>query len=912
MRFRIAAHLPRSQHICEIDADLDSTVGQLSRALVETFEPEHLRDTPEEASTSAWTVAVPSRPALDPASTLANAGIGMGSVITVVRTPRMRFRPRAQRHALEVEIDGCGKIPLRGRTVAVTIAEDRNATQTASASASPEVVFELRGRTWHVASPVGCRLNGHPLERSWPLDAGDVLAFESRQARVRSSPTAPFPQPSPQGHLSIHRCAPRHISANIQPVRIASPPSRSERPRWPTWTIFGSLLGAALMYLVWPQWYMVAWMAISSLWTVFSVIESRQHHRSDTRQRAADWEMKLRDAETVLASRRHLEALQLHSRFPSPTALIGRARSTSGQLWDATLGEQSTFELRVGTGAARSTVELLLESEPEDPNLVARIARTNEAPLTEVPITVDLMQGPLGICGPMCLRQRLWNALALQLATRWSPLDCTVLSIGFGAPPTEWLPHATDPSGAGNEVPRSAPAMLDMLLGLALDDQRARNLVLAIDASLGAEILELLPAVRLLIDRGVRVVWLAEHRDELLGDVRTIIDCSDIALRREDVLTGECVEVEQPDFLEHHELHECCMRLSPLRDAQAPETQADLPHVIDLRELPPLNSSRLAGVIGRTLQRDLILDLCADGPHALVAGTTGSGKSEFLRTWICALARESLPSEVTFMLIDYKGGAAFRDCAELPHVVGMLTDLDPTLATRVLISLRAEIRWREERLAAANAKDLQELERLGTSPFPSLVIVVDEFATLARDIPEFIDGILDIAQRGRSLGIHLILATQRPSGVVTDAIRANTNIRVCLRVPDDDDARDVVGSVDPARISGRHPGRGYLRIGHLPPVLFQSAYVSGAAVDLGRRRLRVIRAITPATTFDTAVSATSTSGTTSIKVLVRETKDRSAAAREGPPRRPWMDSLPERIPLMELADHLAVSEGAQP
>ena len=177
------------------------------------------------------------------------------------------------------------------------------------------------------------------------------------------------------------------------------------------------------------------------------------------------------------------------------------------------------------------------------------------------------------------------------------------------------------------------------------------------------------------------------------------------------------------------------------------------------------------------------IDLRADGPHGLVAGMTGAGKSELLQTLIASLALSHPPDRLALLLVDYKGGAAFKDCVDLPHTVGLVTDLDAHLTQRALASLNAELQRRERVLRDAGAKDLADLEaRDPASAPPSLLIAIDEFATLATEVPDFVEGIVDVAQRGRSLGVHLLLATQRPGGVVSENIRANTNLRIALRV----------------------------------------------------------------------------------------------------------------------------------
>src|SRR3981081_3563674 len=212
---------------------------------------------------------------------------------------------------------------------------------------------------------------------------------------------------------------------------------------------------------------------------------------------------------------------------------------------------------------------------------------------------------------------------------------------------------------------------------------------------------------------------------------------------------------------------------------------------------------------------------------------TGAGKSEMLQTLVAGLAAAHSPERLTFILVDYKGGAAFKDCVDLPHTVGFVTDLDGHLVNRALTSLRAELRRRETILRQTGTSDLITLQRRypDLAP-PSLAIVVDELAALAVELPEFIDRMLDIAQRGRSLGIHLVLATQRPGGVINDRIRTNTNLRLSLRFSDADDSRDVHGTGDAAQ-PGLPRGRAFVRTGPGTVIEFQAAHASGSTTPGG-------------------------------------------------------------------------------
>lgn len=202
------------------------------------------------------------------------------------------------------------------------------------------------------------------------------------------------------------------------------------------------------------------------------------------------------------------------------------------------------------------------------------------------------------------------------------------------------------------------------------------------------------------------------------------------------------------------------------------------------------------------------LDLVEEGPHALVAGTTGSGKSELLTSWLLGLALHYSPTELRYVLIDYKGGAAFGELAQLPHVHGVLTDLQPTLTGRALQSLEAFLRKREITLAAVKARDITHYYALTGKRLARVMIVVDEFRALATDHSEAMENLIRLATHGRSLGLHLVLATQKPGGIVNGQILANTNLRIALRMRSSMDSNEVLGDSRAANLP-TVPGRLY-------------------------------------------------------------------------------------------------------
>lgn len=203
------------------------------------------------------------------------------------------------------------------------------------------------------------------------------------------------------------------------------------------------------------------------------------------------------------------------------------------------------------------------------------------------------------------------------------------------------------------------------------------------------------------------------------------------------------------------------------------------------------NGGPLAVTIGRAETGiDHVLDL-SSAPHAIVAGTTGSGKTELLRSWIVGMCATNSPAELAVVCIDFKGGTGFRELATLPHLVDVLTDLDDASAERVLRALRSELTRRERFLAAANVRAFEDLE---SGTLARLVVLVDEFQLLIERVGITTEVFADISARGRALGVHLILATQHPSRVVRDHISANCGLRVALRLLDQAESQSLIGS----------------------------------------------------------------------------------------------------------------------
>ncbi|MGN0317022.1 MAG: type VII secretion protein EssC [Lachnospira sp.] len=224
------------------------------------------------------------------------------------------------------------------------------------------------------------------------------------------------------------------------------------------------------------------------------------------------------------------------------------------------------------------------------------------------------------------------------------------------------------------------------------------------------------------------------------------------------------------------------------------------------------------------------------GPHGLVAGTTGSGKSEILQTYILSLATLFHPNDVGFVIIDFKGGGMANQFENLPHLIGTITNIDGREIDRSLLSIKAELVKRQEMLSDAGVNHINDYIKLFKAgkvekPMPHLIMIVDEFAELKQEYPDFMKELISAARIGRTLGVHLILATQKPAGVVDAQIWSNSKFKLCLKVQTKEDSNEVLKSPLAAEIV--EPGRAYFQVGNNEIFeLVQSAY-SGANIPDG-------------------------------------------------------------------------------
>jgi S-DNA-T family DNA segregation ATPase FtsK/SpoIIIE len=675
--------------------------------------------------------------------------------------------------------------------------------------------------------------------------------------------------PRPEGGIAYNR-----------PPRLRRPDARRkfQRPQEPVRAegmrlqllaaFLPAVLGVTMAFaLHQPYYLLVALMTpvimLGQWWS------DRRHGKKQHRRAVKEYRIRLAAYDEEVEQARADDELTRRSDAPDPAEVLLTATGPRRRLWERRIHDADALRLRVGLADLPADLELSEEKGgPIDPPVCRA-----------VPVAFAMRRlGVAGVTGPRDTAMGLCGWLVGQAATLHSPRDLAIVVLS-ARPDGErrwgwvrWLPHCmprggeecvalvgTDPESAARRVTELA-ALIDERQNTAIPelgkiprgwddlggpeapafspyDVRPYDVLVVLD---GAQVLRGLPGMPQVLRQGPRsgVYTLAIDDDRRLlpEECATVASCEADGQVR---LNGGGLDVIGPilaDLVSPSWCDRMARALSPIRDVSRDDPSGNLPgavRLLDLLQLSTPSGRDLAArwrdtgstraLIGVGPDGPFSVDLSLDGPHGLIAGTTGAGKSELLQTLISSLAVANRPDQLTFVLIDYKGGAAFKECVRLPHTVGMVSDLDGHLTQRALDSLGAEIRRRERLLAAA--KDIDDYT--GDPPLPRLVLIIDEFAALVAELPDFVAGLVDIARRGRSLGIHLILATQRPAGVVTADIQANTSLRIALRVTEPNESTDVIDMPDAAHISKSTPGRCYVKSGAGAATAVQTARIGG-------------------------------------------------------------------------------------
>jgi DNA segregation ATPase FtsK/SpoIIIE, S-DNA-T family len=755
------------------------------------------------------------------------------------------------------------------------------------------------------------------------------------------------------------RLAPRYPGTEIPAPQPPQPPQRGRIPFVP---LIAPVFMGGILFAITKSAASVAFVALSPLMMIGNVIEQRMAGKKAFKLATADFREQLGDVADQLEQAQFIERAQRREQHPSTRDVLMAVRSLTPLLWTRRIEHDEFAELRLGLGVQPSLTRLGMPSARNTTKELwdeLTVVASRFATISDVPVVGRSNEcGAIGISGPELSALSVAQGLVTQLVGLHSPAELVVAAFCSTHSSTlwgdlKWLPHcASDHSPLEGEHLTSSPGgCLSLVSRLEeLADERAVNkrsgddpppvpaVIVLVTDDAPADRSRLVSLAERGRGAGIYVVWVSPSTERLPAVCRVFIqlDANSGGGMAGFVHDGSHVTPLALEPVTRDEFARFCRALAPVVDSCVPiDDESDLPRSVsylsiagsDLAETPSAvldrwresnsiiardgsppvrrrHANTLRALVGQGGEENFFLDLRTQGPHALVGGTTGAGKSEFLQSWILGMAGGHSPDRVTFLFVDYKGGAAFRECVTLPHCVGLVTDLSPHLVRRALTSLNAELRHREHLLNRKRVKDLLELERTGDPECPpSLVIVVDEFAALVSEVPEFVDGVVNVAQRGRSLGLHLILATQRPAGVIKDNLRANTNLRVALRMADEADSTDVIGTQHAATFDPAIPGRAMAKTGPGRLTAFQAGYVGGWTSNEPPKSQMVVHEL------PFAVGALREEGVdegpviddlgpNDMQRLVSMINAASEQARIPLPRKPW---LPELAPCYDLA-----------
>lgn len=816
------------------------------------------------------------------------------------------------------------------------------------------------------------------------LPLGTKVVLPESIIEVTASSAVPIPvEDSGDGHLMYAR--PPKISKEIKKSKIELP-TRPEKPEKAPVPFVSMLLPLAMaigMAAILRNWIYLTFGVMSPVMMISSYLTGNR----SAQRRYRNQVIKYRDTYKALKRKAYQlvreEAAIDRQEFPDPTSVLDSVSRHDSSLWNRRSTDASWLRLRVGTGDVTSSISMddpskldfertqswVLHNHPITLSLktqgcigiaglmdvVSPVSQWLVTQLAALHSTDDLK---MVLLSPRRKRKdkNSDSAPSFEEALRGGlesfPLDgfrdSSYVSWDFA----QWIPHFKS-----NENPRvlrnigldaehiaNHLAWLSALVNDRMEDMRhssmkAWNGDAIVVVMENAHIIRTMPgAIRILQDGpsvGVYTICVGADERLLPEECRSVILARPAGLTIRSTGHGDLTGI-MPDLVTPEWVDAVCFALAPLKDGTPDESASGIPNssrLLDVLHLTPTAKQIEAGwasnprstdcVIGESVDGEFHVDIAKDGPHGLVGGTTGSGKSEFLQTLVASLAISNTPNAMNFVLVDYKGGAAFKDCVDLPHTVGMVTDLDNHLVARALISLGAELNYREHLLAQAGAKDLEDyidlrVKKPRLPEIPRLLIVIDEFASLARELPDFVTGLVNIAQRGRSLGIHLLLATQRPGGVVSPEIRANTNLRIALRMTSSEESNDVIDAKDAALISKTTPGRAVVRLGSNTLIPFQSSRVGGRYMTPDMRKgeedekAMAANALIDVVTFDdignpppAPLEKKENRGdvsVTDLKMLVGAITEASRDLGIPAQRQPWLPALGEQIGLDELGE----------
>jgi DNA segregation ATPase FtsK/SpoIIIE, S-DNA-T family len=665
-------------------------------------------------------------------------------------------------------------------------------------------------------------------------------------------------------------------------IEIINPPNLYEKPEISWFSLF---IPPAVMLVITVLIAMTSqsmFMLISIATTILTLFGSLmgvssqiKKYKKKKKEREKKYLQYIADSRSELALAHQKQISAMNETNPAPDICLQRISQIDNKLWERTSSYTDFLSLRIGVGSVPSTMKIkytkqaiVMESDPliMEPQNIA--LEYNKIP--NMPVTVNLVSSEIcGIAGEESKTMELAEILMLQMITHHGYDDIRIVILTSENQFDRWnwlkhLPHIWNDSFSSRYI-LCGKAMSHTVLGELNSIIKVRDLksneginlphyVFIVD---DVSLLENEPINKYLYNKsaklGVSTIFIAQNQAYLPMNCTAIITFSGKSGEFANRSTGEKI-IFTPDKIDVNNYEQASRKLAPLRISDS-TADFSLPKSISLMGIFRAKTTSDVDVIGRWNKNktykgmsvpigakagsslfNLDLHETGHGPHGLVAGTTGSGKSELLQSIIISLAINYHPHDLVFVLIDYKGGGMADVFKGMPHLVGTITNLGGNQTTRALLSIKSELMSRQRIFSEYGVNNIDKYQKLYYSrkdaampPIPHLIMIADEFAELKQDQPDFMKELVSTARVGRSLGVHLILATQKPAGVVDDQIWSNSKFKICLKVQDEADSKDVIKKPDAAMI--KEPGRAYIQVGNDEIFeLFQSAF-SGADYD---------------------------------------------------------------------------------
>lgn len=678
---------------------------------------------------------------------------------------------------------------------------------------------------------------------------------------------------------------------DIEPIEILNPPKKPDKPRD---NLVLQMLPALLMMTVMvvtrsgligglgtgsPAFiiYSTATMAVGIMMSVISFVYSKKRYQKDVEVWKADYTNYIVWKRKEIESAQDTEHAALIDTYPDAETIRDFVKTFSGRLYERSPKDSDFLHVRAGLGEVPALRQVTYQQgehikiENELMTIPEQLC-SEYALIKNAPIMLHLREsGTIGIIGTPEEQYEFLKNMLLDICVEHSNEEVQIILL---LPRDEqikyewvkWLPHVKDSGGGVRGIvcdDESRDNVFEYLYALMaereaqlVDDTQLSPLPYVVVFSLEEYGIKTHPLSKYADEAskyGVCFVFFKEYKESLPQYCSEIVELTangGILRLRDDksymrIFRREAVSDSSIQFVAERLAPVFTEKIALSTRLTSNITLFELLNIIspeDLNLIERWNNSMVQKSLAVPLGVDVkgapvFLDLHekVHGPHGLVAGTTGSGKSEIMQSYILSAAVNFHPYEVSFVLIDFKGGGMANQFEKLPHLIGKITDIDSHEINRSLQSIHAELEKRKRLFARHQVNHIDQYLakfRAGIAPtaLPHLILIVDEFAELKAEQPEFMKELISAARVGRSLGIHLILATQKPAGQVNEQIWSNSRFKLCLKVATKEDSNEVLRS--PLASEIREPGRAYLQVGNNEVfTLFQSAYSGASATS---------------------------------------------------------------------------------